>query len=525
MKQPTIFIQTFRQLWDDANPLILKELLVTTDKEDNLCVLIRSLIKWETSASEEVFPKAAIVGKEFVTNKDIDALLSPFSGRLKETQDIVNKVRGSASSYELARDIFKALGGDPDEEEKRAEERPKAGKPTEGKPTEGKAEGEEGADEEEKRAKEEAAGTRESVKGKEGSGEEGKKGEAGKSSTKGKDTKFGLDDEDWCIKDIVITGLDKLLPTVHPMRPEMSKVGLNYKTDSDIAGWTLTPWENFYVVNYDKNTSYGGERFLRASSPSFIKHFETRVKDKAQASENFSQQVRRLIQIRTRSKYEYGVKKGKLDQARLARIALRQPGFSERVFKNKINNLVLDASCTILVDMSGSMTGDKVLFACEAVFLLNKVFKAIDVPLEILGFTDWGEHPLMYVYKSFSTPKIEDSQLIEYFSKSSTYMTGNPDGDAILWAHNRLVKRREKKRLLIVMSDGQPAASRSQIGLGHFTKAVITEIEKQKYVDIYGLGLSSECVTEYYKNHSVVKSPEQIPVQLLQLLERKLINV
>ena len=104
-------------------------------------------------------------------------------------------------------------------------------------------------------------------------------------------------------------------------------------------------------------------------------------------------------------------------------------------------------------------------------------------------------------------------------------MYGNPDGENILWVHNRLVKRKEKKKLLIVMSDGSPAATKRYSGLHTFTEKVIKEIEVSKTVDIYGLGLASNAVQHYYKSNSVVHTPTQIPSKLLELIERKVLNV
>ena len=103
-------------------------------------------------------------------------------------------------------------------------------------------------------------------------------------------------------------------------------------------------------------------------------------------------------------------------------------------------------------------------------------------------------------------------------------MQGNPDGENILWSYDRLLKRKEKKRILIVGSDGSPAASKSSHGLEKFTKQVIEEIEGKKKVDIYGLGLCSKSVEHYYKNHGVVMKPQEIPSKLLTLIEKRIIG-
>jgi cobalamin biosynthesis protein CobT len=175
------------------------------------------------------------------------------------------------------------------------------------------------------------------------------------------------------------------------------------------------------------------------------------------------------------------------------------------------------------------MSGRKAYYALASTLLLNEVCSTLGIPLEVIGFSDdygaaYTPVPLMFVYKSFNDLKITNDQMELDFSKSSCFMNGNPDGENILWAHNRLIKRKEKKRLLVVMSDGAPAASKSSAGLEEFTHQVIDEIEKSKQVDIYGLGLCSDSVKHYYKRNDVVSKPQEIPSKLLTLIEKRILT-
>tara|TARA_R110000868_G_scaffold407576_1_gene689150 strand:- start:961 stop:2793 length:1833 start_codon:yes stop_codon:yes gene_type:complete len=500
----------FRELWDLSTPRLLKSINRKTNGKSEFDVLLRSLIKWDTGASAALFPSCELAGKEFVTDNKLDLILERFTPRLLACQNEIEKKAGSKMTYDLAVDILKALGGKPPEPEKKK-----------------KATDEEGEVGEKK----------------------GEKGEPTEDKLKGIDTKKETSDDpeedapptppgddEWSIARVKITDVEDKLVSTHEAREDarMSKVGLLYtvsfsgKPDS----WKATPPDEFAVVNYPRHTARPSLVSLLATDTkavSFFKDsFELRVRSKSVSVDNFAQQVRRLIQIRSKVKYEYGVKKGKLDYPRLSRLALKLPGFSERIFKNKITNSTLDAAVTVLIDMSGSMSGDKVLFACEAALLLNSVFSILNVPLEILGFTDTANSScadtLMYVYKEFSTLHTSEDKLMDYIAASSTKMVGNPDGDCILWSYDRLLKRKEKKRLLIVMSDGQPAASRHGHDLADYTLKVIQEIEKLKRVEIYGLGLCDESVKRFYKHHSTVSKPEDIPFKLLELIERKLLN-
>ena len=506
----------FKELWNKTTPKLMEQILPKLASGDPMSEALHGLIRWEAKVSADIFPACYVQSLKFKNDKKLEAVLEPFSDRLVECQHEPNKVEGTLLTYNLARDIVKALGGDPDKEEeeskKRAKERKEGkgeeGEKVEGKPAKGKkAEKAEGKEEKEKETAGEEAVLDEDALGKDD------------------------DDEDWCIKKVKIAPEDyeKLL-TTHDIefRGSMSKVGLLYDTERYSSGWTMTPLEQFAVVNYHlKTASHPRVQSLLTKTLQFEKDYNNRVDNKFMASENFAQLIRKEIQVRTRVKYQYGVKHGKLDQARLARIVVQAPGYSDRVFKNKIQSTALDAAVSILIDMSGSMSGDKALYATGAAVLMNKVFQVLQLPLEISGFTDCCLEetvPLQYIYKPFSNLFLSKEELISRIGASSRCMTGNPDGENILYSYNSLLKRKEKKRLLIVMSDGQPAATKRTSGLGRFTKQIIEEIEARKQVEIYGLGLCTYSVKEYYTQCSVIKEASEIPDRLLELIQRKLLS-
>ena len=499
----------FRELWEQSTPKLLQQIKISSEVEPSpMTKLVAGLIRWDATVSGDMFPLCAAESFKFPEDKKLADVLEKFDDKLIACQNETGKVRGSEMTYQLAREIVIALGGDPDE------------KPPE---TESSEEDEEGKKKKEGKGSKEGEGSKEEKEGKSKEGESEKK-----------------EDEDWCIKKIKIkeSDLDKLVTRHEPDRTRMSKVGLMYTVDKDLSGWTMTPVSSFVVVNYPKNVFESGMVYdataasilnRRSTSANFFEEsYLNRVVPSLLASENFAQQVRKELQIRSRVRYEYGVKRGKLDTARLARIVTKAPGYSERVFKNKLNATNLDAAISVLIDMSGSMNGDKALYAAGSAILVNKVCQVLGVAVEIAGFTDVLNTetscyvPLHYLYKPFNTAVAKEDELLRCIGASSAHMTGNPDGENILYAYHRLLRRREKKRLLIVMSDGQPAASMSGRGLSGFTDKVIKEIEALKRIDIYGLGLLSRDVEDYYKSNSVVTSVSEIPAKLLELIERKL---
>lgn len=491
--------QGFRENWDDCSSILVEQILARAGKNTSaIAKLTTAMMCWEAGITAGSFPKIELAASSTTPSKKVTDVLNNYTDRLIRCHSILDKTIGTEATYQLAYDILIELG------EKCPEEIPK---PTP-KPSTGGGEAEGSSDE--------------------------KSGEKTTSSKESKDEGKNVAPPatEYKVIDIVVTPeeLDAYSLSMPDEGEEMSKTGVNFAPTGSTGTWDLTDYEQFIVVDYPRRKGEDKYFDLSSSRRKFLEEYERRITPNLVSQENFAQQVRRLIQIRAKSQTQYGVKKGKLDQSRLSRICFNAPGFNERVFKNKIDNKTLDTAITVLVDMSGSMGGDKVLNALASTLLVNEVCSTLNIPLEILGFTDgaavgFGEpKPLMFIYKSFGDLRVNEDSLKEYFALSSNFMVGNPDGENILWAFDRLNKRKEKKKLLIVMSDGSPAASKSSRGLEEFTDKVIKEIEASKSVDIYGLGLCSDSVQHYYKAHSVVQEPQEIPSKLIELIERKILK-
>ena len=491
----------FKENWDDCSSILVKDILAKTKKEapTPTSVLVESLLHWESQISAYAFPQIELAASRATPNKKIVDVLSNFSDRLVHCHEIIDKRLGTEATFQLATDILKELGDKCPEEVPKPKPKPKDG--------EGEADG----------------------KGTKSSGEKAKSGGSEDAKAEGEGSK--TDDDEYRIIEVVVTedDLEKFSLTI-PESTGMSKTGINFKpVASEKGDWDLTDFDKFIVVDYPKTKGHS-KYFEETSAHWFLAEYNSRTEPKLISQENFAQQVRRLIQIRAKVQRVYGVKKGKLDQSRLSRICFNAPGFNERVFKNKIDNKTLDAAITVLVDKSGSMCGEKDQFALASTLLVNEVCSTLNIPVEIIGFTDdtlrdgSGINPVMYVYKNFSDHSVSTEDLKKFYGMSSRVMQGNPDAENILWAHHRLAQRKEKKRLLIVMSDGSPAASKGGSGIGKYTEEVIKEIEASKDIEIYGLGLCCDSVKHYYKAHSVVNDPQEIPSKLLELIERKILR-
>ena len=494
----------FRENWDECAAALIGPILSSCEADlekvgesNPLSEIISAMICWETKVSGELFPQSELVSSTFKPNKEITDVLNSYSGRLTDCHNILNKEIGTESTFSLAKDIIEALS------EVYKDNIKDIAISAENLGTDNSKDGKEG-DEDNK--------------------EDNPDSSEGDIDDKGKRYKS----KEFEVKEVVLTPeqMKKFTLTIPRDGEEMGRTGMNFKPTGSTGGWDLTSFDKFVVIDYPKKL--GDPRFFMDDG-SFKSDYNIRIKPNVVSQDNFAQQVRKLIQIRAKSQTEYGVKKGKLDQARLSRVCFKAPGFSDKIFKHKINNKTLDTAITVLVDMSGSMAGYKVLYAYAATLLMNEVCSTINVPLEILGFTDGYKEgstasPFMYIYKGFNDLRVSEDDLLTSFACSSRFMAGNPDGENILWAYDRLLKRKERRKIMVVMSDGCPAASKSSDGIEEFTLKVIREIEAANKVDLFGLGLLSEYVSEYYKHHSIVTAVEQIPTKLIELIERKMLN-
>jgi cobalamin biosynthesis protein CobT len=112
--------------------------------------------------------------------------------------------------------------------------------------------------------------------------------------------------------------------------------------------------------------------------------------------------------------------------------------------------------------------------------------------------------------------------LTRRFNKAAEYgMSSNGDGEAILWAFDRIIQRKEKRKLIVVFSDGSPAYGQRGDDM-YYAKKVVHDIEKDSPVDIVGIGIMDRNVELIYKEHQVIKKAHELEGVLLALIENKL---
>jgi cobaltochelatase CobT len=182
----------------------------------------------------------------------------------------------------------------------------------------------------------------------------------------------------------------------------------------------------------------------------------------------------------------------------------------------------MDTAVTILVDQSGSMSGNKMCHAVASEVLLNDVLNSIRVKNEIIGFSHVRKSDL-FIHKEFNEV-VNRNELIDRAMKSAnSSLHNNADGEAILWAYERIKQRKEPKKVMIVLSDGQPAAHTPH-DIAGFTRNVVKRVEADKDVEIYGIGIMDSSVLYFYKDHEIIKQASQLESALLNVLKKKVIS-
>jgi len=241
---------------------------------------------------------------------------------------------------------------------------------------------------------------------------------------------------------------------------------------------------------------------------------------------------RRLMALQTRS-WNFDLDEGILDAGRLARI-IANPSHSLS-FKQEIDTEFRDTVVTLLIDNSGSMRGRPITVAAMSADILTRTLERCGVKVEILGFTTrtWkgGQSREQWVNdeKPQNPGRINDLRHIVYKSADTPWrrarrnlgmmlreglLKENIDGEALLWAHQRLLARPEQRRILMVISDGAPvddATLSANPGnyLERHLRDVINFIETRSKVELTAIGIGHD-VTRYYRRAVTLIDAEEL---------------
>ncbi|MFN0045166.1 MAG: cobaltochelatase subunit CobT [Sphingorhabdus sp.] len=249
---------------------------------------------------------------------------------------------------------------------------------------------------------------------------------------------------------------------------------------------------------------------------------------------------RRLMAQQNRS-WDFDQEEGMLDAARLARVVV-SPG-SSLSYKIERETDFRDTVVTLLIDNSGSMRGRPISIAAISADILARTLERCGVKTEILGFTtrawkggqareDWlasGRSPMPgrlndlrhIIYKKADEPWRHAKRNLGLMMREGL-LKENIDGEALLWAHNRLIARAEDRRILMVISDGAPVDD-STLSVNHggyleqHLRKVIEMIETRSPVQLVAIGIGHD-VTRYYKRAVTIMDAEQLGGTMIEQL-------
>lgn len=308
------------------------------------------------------------------------------------------------------------------------------------------------------------------------------------------------------------------------------------------GGTILTPKD--YIARYSmKHKKFESGVKTGRYILDYMQHLEKNARRGAHIQEGVSleggkalaRQMQRLLLVKSESEWVGGEKAGKVNRPALYKLALPVVGDGEwnsRVFRKQHKNDILDIAVSVAIDCSGSMCGgDKMGGAVSAAYLLNEaISRGLRIPLEILFFTDYDQ-PFHMIAKAFDE-RVSPEEMLDRASRCFNVSSGNADPEAVMDAYWQVLQRKEKRKAIIVVSDGQPAGGGGTLpdgtirsGAGPDTmRAVITNmVEKDKRVELHAIGLCDNSVTRYYKNNQVVHKASDLPTAMLNLF-KKVIN-
>jgi cobaltochelatase CobT len=256
---------------------------------------------------------------------------------------------------------------------------------------------------------------------------------------------------------------------------------------------------------------------------------------------------RRLLAQQNRA-WEFDLEEGTLDAARLTRVIVDP--MHPLSYKRERDTDFRDTVVTLLLDNSGSMRGRPIMVAACCADILARTLERCGVKVEILGFTTraWkggqSREQWLAAGKPANPGRLNDLRHIIYKAADAPWrrtkrnlalmmreglLKENIDGEALVWAHKRLLARPEQRRILMMISDGAPVddstlSVNSGSYLENHLRQVIEEIENRSPIELIAIGIGHD-VTRYYRRAVTITDPGELAGaltnKLVELFEEK----
>jgi len=265
--------------------------------------------------------------------------------------------------------------------------------------------------------------------------------------------------------------------------------------------------------------------------------------------------LRRMLAARSQVKRVPGMRSGRLHSPNLHRIIAGD----DRVFTRRQEAASLDTAISLVIDCSGSMSGGRLKLATESAYALGCVLNRLGIQFECLGFTDDHHNPntqgsayykevekadqvakiiraiplIMPKFKTFEERWTQPVQrrFAHVYNKRGGYDSGidmgtTPEGCGVEFAARRLLARKEARKIMIVMTDGEPGGDifRPRSTDDHWaykrqSEEVVKAVEAAG-IDLIGIGIQHAGPQRYYTNSMVISDLDEMPSQLMGLLKK-----
>lgn len=320
--------------------------------------------------------------------------------------------------------------------------------------------------------------------------------------------------------------------------------------DADADGEEMAdarePWRPNYNV-LDNPEAFGYKVFSKThdeeiaaeslSTPDELERLRTfldkELRNLSGAVARLANRLQRKLMAQQNRAWDFDLEEGTLDAARLTRV-ITDP-LHALSFKNERDADFRDTVVTLLLDNSGSMRGRPIMVAACCADILARTLERCGVKVEILGFTTraWKGGQAREAWLAAGKPgnpgRLNDLRHIIYKPADAPWrrakrslslmmreglLKENIDGEALAWAHRRLQVRPERRRILMMISDGAPVddstlSVNSGCYLERHLRQVIEEIETRSSVELIAIGIGHD-VTRYYRRAVTITDPSEL---------------
>jgi cobaltochelatase CobT len=299
-----------------------------------------------------------------------------------------------------------------------------------------------------------------------------------------------------------------------------------------VSGGSATDGYRAYTTAHDRVVN-AADLASRDELAQFRARLDSELTSLRSVVSRLAKRLLRLLMARQVREWRFDLEEGQLDGSRLAMLVASRG--RARPFKQESESPFPSTVVTLLIDHSGSMRGRPMLIAALTVEIFARVLERCGVKCEVLGFTtrewdggeparEWAvngypEHPGRLnalehiVIKGADVPWRRARVSLGLFLHDEM-LKENIDGEALLWAHRRLLQRSESRRILVVVSDGTPMDEATMAANGHeyletHLQAVVREIETRSPIRLAAIGIGTD-VSSFYRNATRIAKIEQL---------------